>query len=192
MQASGYGEKAAEHLRKLNADPEQKKLRALETKARWDSGEQRQKVGVWQSEHRDEVLESARHAREHLTTTSQLHLRFKAELEKVVPGFITEYKCGWYSIDEAMPDIKLAVEVDGCYWHGCESCGFPGNPKIKAIDAKKQGYLTKRGWTILRIQEHRLNRELQFCLGDIQATVLGLSAMQIRFASNAAIPFVPI
>ncbi len=171
MQASGYREQAAKHLRNLNADPEQRKRRGEETKARWESGEQRQRIAAWQLEHPEEVLEGARHARTHLTTTSKLHLQFKGVLDRVHPGFITEYRLGWYALDEALPEAKIAVEIDGCYWHGCLICGFPGVSHIQSIDARKSSYLRNRGWQVLRIPEHVIRSNIQACVDDVVATL---------------------
>jgi len=85
--------------------------------------------------------------------------------------FQTEYPVAWYSIDEAMPGLRLAVEVDGCYWHGCESCGMPGTSRIRRIDKSKQTYLENRGWTVLRFPEHRINRDVQGCVAELLTIV---------------------
>lgn len=104
--------------------------------------------------------ESAKNARRYLNKTSKLHEEYKvAMLEKGLTGFITEYQFDYYSIDEADPFAKIAIEVDGCYWHGCISCGFVGDKRIAKIDKRKETYLKNRGWVIIHIKEHELKRD---------------------------------
>jgi DNA mismatch endonuclease (patch repair protein) len=64
---------------------------------------------------------------------------------------------------------KLAVFVDGCFWHGCaKHCRMPTahsgywNPKIasnKARDHQVNRLLRAAGWRVLRIWEHDLGRK---------------------------------
>lgn len=68
------------------------------------------------------------------------------------------------SIDIAFPRHKIAVMVDGCFWHGCPQHGTqPGkNPewwrqKIatnQARDADTTAALEEAGWLVLRVWEH--------------------------------------
>lgn len=69
-------------------------------------------------------------------------------------------------IDIAFPSKKLAVFVDGCFWHGCPiHSHFPKTheqywyPKLKRNikrDQEKNERLKSEGWTVLRIWEHEL------------------------------------
>lgn len=73
------------------------------------------------------------------------------------------------------PDIvftrrKVAVFIDGCFWHKCPEC-FKGpktnkkfwsekiNSNIKR-DKKVTRELKSQGWRVLRIWEHELKRDL--------------------------------
>jgi DNA mismatch endonuclease (patch repair protein) len=59
---------------------------------------------------------------------------------------------------------KVAVFVDGCYWHGCPDHGTAARtnseywaPKIagnRARDAETNRLLREEGWTVVRIWEH--------------------------------------
>lgn len=67
--------------------------------------------------------------------------------------------------DIAFPGLKLAVFVDGCFWHGCPdhgqrragaNRGYWG-PKIernRERDAEQAQRLAAAGWTVLRVWEH--------------------------------------
>jgi len=66
--------------------------------------------------------------------------------------------------------LKLALFVDGCFWHGCpEHCRMPKTnrgywlPKIegnKQRDRILNRTLRRTGWRVLRIWEHELSRQM--------------------------------
>ena len=56
---------------------------------------------------------------------------------------ITEHRVGRWSIDLALPQLALAIELDGEYWHSL--------PNMVAKDIRKDAYLRSRGWTVCRI-----------------------------------------
>ena len=65
--------------------------------------------------------------------------------------------------------LKLAVFVDGCFWHGCPKHGTQpkGNRSFwkkkfarnKARDRIVNRTLRQRGWRVLRIWQHELARK---------------------------------
>lgn len=68
------------------------------------------------------------------------------------------------TIDLAWRNLKLAVFIDGCFWHGCPqhqthpkaNADF-WNSKIarnRARDHETSEFLEQRGWLVLRIWEH--------------------------------------
>lgn len=66
--------------------------------------------------------------------------------------------------DFAFPNRKLAVFVDGCFWHGCaKHATFPATRRAfwlkkfatnKARDRRVNRELRQLGWRVLRIWEH--------------------------------------
>lgn len=66
--------------------------------------------------------------------------------------------------DIAFTRHRLAVFVDGCFWHGCPQHG--GRPKLNSTywdakiarnqerDAEQSERLVEAGWTVLRAWEH--------------------------------------
>ncbi|MEO5959073.1 MAG: DNA mismatch repair protein Vsr [Opitutaceae bacterium] len=71
--------------------------------------------------------------------------------------------------DFVFPTAKLAIFVDGCFWHGCPRHGT--SPKAnagfwlakltgsKARDRRVNRLLRTKGWNVLRIWEHALSRK---------------------------------
>ena len=69
-------------------------------------------------------------------------------------------------VDIAFPSKKIAVFVDGCFWHGCpihshlpKSHQDYWNPKLKKNierDKEKNKRLQTEGWKVLRFWEHEL------------------------------------
>jgi DNA mismatch endonuclease, patch repair protein len=67
--------------------------------------------------------------------------------------------------DIVFPNAKLAVFIDGCFWHGCPTHGtLPRETnrdywvtKIKenrARDERQRNLLEMEGWTVIRAWEH--------------------------------------
>jgi DNA mismatch endonuclease (patch repair protein) len=74
--------------------------------------------------------------------------------------------------DFAFPKTKVAVFVDGCFWHGCPSCyTAPSSSrsfwetklsKNKARDVVVTGQLRCGGWKVLRVWECQLKKPAAF------------------------------
>lgn len=68
------------------------------------------------------------------------------------------------TVDVVFPGQRIAVFLDGCFWHGCPEHHRPASrnsefwtTKIegnKARDADTDRRLTEHGWTVIRVWEH--------------------------------------
>jgi DNA mismatch endonuclease (patch repair protein) len=84
------------------------------------------------------------------------------------------------SVDIAFPRQRIAIFVDGCFWHGCPSHGtWPKNnaqwwrEKIEANrlrDRDTDRRLTNLGWIVIRVWEHE----------EVLATVERVAAALLR------------
>ena len=73
---------------------------------------------------------------------------------------------------------RLALFVDGCFWHGCpKHCKIPvGNRAFwkkkfaanKARDRRVNRALRRLGWQVVRIWEHDLAKRREACVQKIQ------------------------
>lgn len=71
--------------------------------------------------------------------------------------------------DFVFPKNKVAIFVDGCFWHGHECSNLKPKSNIqyweskikknKERDAQVSAYLEKRGWRVLRVWECELKRQ---------------------------------
>jgi very-short-patch-repair endonuclease len=140
--------------------PESKNIRSKASKKMWSDPVFREKMAKQIGENIDKLRDSAKRARQYSKKTSNLHIGYKTSmLKKGLQNFISEYPCGPYFIDEADPFTKIALEVDGCYWHGCLTCGHKGDSRIQLTDKRKATYLKNRGWIIIRIKEHEIKKD---------------------------------
>lgn len=69
--------------------------------------------------------------------------------------------------DFAWPGAKVAVFVDGCFWHGCPCKTLPrSRPEFwrnkietnKRRDRRVSRVLRREGWTVIRIRECAMGR----------------------------------
>ena len=68
--------------------------------------------------------------------------------------------------DLVFPGARLAVFVDGCFWHGCpEHCVMPTNngnfwakkiARTRERDAAVGHQLSAAGWQVIRLWEHEI------------------------------------
>lgn len=66
--------------------------------------------------------------------------------------------------DIALPGLKIAIFLDGCFWHGCNihppsvkkntSFWMEKIDRNRARDRRVRKHLTEIGWTTLRFWEH--------------------------------------
>jgi DNA mismatch endonuclease (patch repair protein) len=81
--------------------------------------------------------------------------------------------------DIVFPTERVAVFIDGCFWHSCPEHGrVPGknrsywSEKLErnvARDARNTAALAAAGWTVLRYWEHE---RIEQVVGDIRGRVL--------------------
>ena len=64
------------------------------------------------------------------------------------PGVVAieEMRVGVWSIDLALPDLMVAVELDGVYWHSL--------PESVDRDKRKDAHLSGLGWRVVRVPIH--------------------------------------
>lgn len=84
------------------------------------------------------------------------------ELDRLGVRYLTEQAIGRFCVDVLVPDKRLIIFVDGCYWHACPK-HFPQAKKPKT-DAARIPYLTKCGYRVGVLWEHEIQENVHGCL----------------------------
>ncbi len=122
---------------------------------------------------------SANRARD---TEPELSLR-RALWKKGIRGYRVNWKMAPGRPDVAFPAKKIAVFVNGCFWHRCPYCR-PSLPKSHRRfwkqkfrnnarrDKSKALQLRRVGWKVVTSWECRLKKNLQLTVNRIEKLVL--------------------
>ncbi len=111
-------------------------------------------------------------------TKPELKLR-KALWKAGVKGYRLHWKKVPGRPDLAFPGRKLAVFVNGCYWHRCPQCdlALPKSHKTfwkekfernQKRDRKKNQELLDLGWRVTVIWECEIKKELDSCVQKVR------------------------
>jgi very-short-patch-repair endonuclease len=93
-----------------------------------------------------------------LKTKSRLERRLYYAIRHKYKGKIkAQYPCGPYSIDFALPKYKLALECDGN--------GYFSQKRVKY--RRRDEYLRKHGWKVMRFTGNRLKHQLDETVNEI-------------------------
>jgi very-short-patch-repair endonuclease len=146
--------------------------------------EAKRREGLVRSRRRPEVKEFFRrqmiqlHVEGRLTQylfTRPHQLLKKALQDAAFEGFLTEQPVAGFLVDEVNYRLRIAIEMDGCYWHQCplhgESRPSVAVAKCKNRDRKEEEVLKTLGWILLRFWEHEINEDLQDVVARVRAAV---------------------
>ena len=110
-------------------------------------------------------------------TKQELRLR-GALRETGLTGYRVNLRGVIGSPDVAYTRWRVAVLVDGCFWHGCPRCYREpaSNARFWASkieenrqrDALVNERLSAEGWRIIRFWEHEVSEDVQGCVGRVQ------------------------
>jgi DNA mismatch endonuclease (patch repair protein) len=94
--------------------------------------------------------------------------------------------------DIVFPAARLAVFVDGCFWHGCKRHSHVPKSNVeywarkfhrnKKRDARVNRKLKRQGWRVLRVWEHDVTSELEILSRSIKKALKsykGISRLRI-------------
>jgi very-short-patch-repair endonuclease len=89
---------------------------------------------------------------------SSLERSIRATLDRCGVGFEYHKQFRTYIADIYIPDKKLVIEVDGCYWHGCDVCGYQ-NKKQEEKDKRRDKWFAAHGYEVVRIKGHDIKTD---------------------------------
>ena len=111
-----------------------------------------------------------------------------------ISGYRINHRIGRKRLDIAFVSSKVALFVDGCFWHRCPYCNLP-MPKSHAAywktkfsinrsrDAETSRQLREGGWTVLRFWEHEIASSLTSCTARV-ARVLRTSRSSSEYTEE--------
>jgi DNA mismatch endonuclease, patch repair protein len=85
--------------------------------------------------------------------------------------------------DLSFTKLRVAVFVDGCFWHACPECNDGRAPKSNTSywtekrrmnserDVRQTRELTQAGWIVLRFWEHRVLKDTAGCVRIIKRAI---------------------
>ena len=80
-----------------------------------------------------------------------------------MPRFVQQHPValpsGTVRLDAAIPELKVAVELDGAAFHG--------SAEARERDTRRDAALAARGWVVLRFSYRRLMRDPEGCRREI-------------------------
>ncbi len=91
-----------------------------------------------------------------LKSETEPERKIKEALISLNITFSVQFPAGIYLIDFLLPDLNIAIEVDGIYWHSM--------PGAKERDGRKDDFLKSLGYTPLRITDKSIIRSKDVCL----------------------------
>jgi len=109
--------------------------------------------------------------------STELRLRVRLASHKI-SGWRINAKDIYGKPDFVFDQQKVAIFVDGCFWHGCKAHrNIPTTNKkfwTEKIEGNKRRdkavtrKLRKNGWTVIRFWEHEVRRKPQVCIEKIR------------------------
>jgi len=83
--------------------------------------------------------------------------------------------------DFLFPEVRVAIFVDGCFWHGCLDCGHVPRTnrafwaakieRNRERDRATKEQLEAEGFRVLRFWEHELGDRLGACVATVETAV---------------------
>lgn len=83
-----------------------------------------------------------------------------------------------YTIDFAIPSLKIGIEADGAIWHD--------NPEAIRQNDERDSHLAQQGWLILRFKDHEIETRMRNVLEKIITTVQAKEAELAKFMEAAS------
>lgn len=140
----------------------------------------RPKTGIWKpckncgkdfyicKSHAKATLFCSRNCRLSYQGPTSIERLLLEELDKRTITYKFQYSVGSrFILDFAMPEIRLAIEADGVYWHSL--------PENQERDKRKDNYLRNQGWTILRFSGGEIRQSPATCIDKVLTYICSLN-----------------
>lgn len=75
--------------------------------------------------------------------------------------------CKIARVDFYLPEYRIVIQADGCYWHNCPIHGKDRFTKSVEKDIKQDNVLTFNGFNVYRFWEHQINESVEECINSL-------------------------
>lgn len=113
-----------------------------------------------------------------------------------IHGFRVGYLIGRTKVDVVFPARRVAILVNGCFWHHCQTCRLPlpkTHPEFwahkfhltRGRDARVRSFIQRNGWTLVELWEHQVRDDVGNCVRQVGAAVArGKSLPKLNHRQN--------
>lgn len=104
----------------------------------------------------------------HIFKDTSIEIKIEIELQKRGINYQKQVSlCNIANVDFFLPDYKIIIQADGCYWHNCP-IHFPKNIiKRTEKDTRQDTGLKENGFNVYRFWEHEINESVEECINRI-------------------------
>lgn len=100
-------------------------------------------------------------------------IELKVEQELIKRGINYEKQvplCKVAIVDFYLPEYRIVIQCDGCYWHSCpeHNPNGKGNPEK---ETRQNAVLTFNGFNVYRFWEHDINTDVAKCLDQLKIII---------------------
>lgn len=142
------------------------------------SKETREKIGsYWRGRKRSEEtrkkmsqskVEWHRFNSKRVFKETSIELKIEEELKKRGIYYLKQVPlCKVAIVDFYLPEHRIVIQADGCYWHNCPVHG-QGFVDKEEKDARQDSVLTFNGFNIFRFWEHDINTSVEYCIDTLK------------------------
>lgn len=174
-----FRNKCTAAVKKASSTPDGRRRRSDAAKIRWSDPDftakaralikERWADPVWRRMMLDKLHQANR------GEPSGLHSSIKAALIEAGIFTTTHVMIGHWCIDEMDSERRIAIEINGCYWHGCTHCIQSGRLKMDVgkgsmfrkntgNDKRKRKWLNAHGFVLVEIWEHEWAARSEDCI----------------------------
>jgi DNA mismatch endonuclease (patch repair protein) len=95
-------------------------------------------------------------------TNTKLEQKVEEVLKRLGIDYEKQYPLEGHVYDFAIPSMKILINVNGCYWHGCSKCYNirkldKVQKRTRLYDYLRRCNARKHGWHLIEIWEHDIN-----------------------------------
>jgi len=101
-------------------------------------------------------------------------IEIKIENELIKRGIYYQKQvplCKVARVDFYLPEYRIVIQADGCYWHNCPEHGRGEIKNCSEKDKRQDSVLTFNGFNVYRFWEHEINKSVEGCIDKLNFNI---------------------